>query len=368
TVTLQAPLALPPPPILLALPSPESLKPIPSHVYTPDGKVHTMTFVYDAGGRTDISNLTLMGSWDANSGRYSTEWNKSSVPMHQDAQGRWVATVPLLDDAEHPWQWGVTADGPTGKGQWAIFDEGNLDFSLQGPQQQTYTPTATHLMGVHQDGKDATFRFWAPNARTVGVKLWRGQDKPVLVQMAKDPASGMWSTRVPDGWKTWQGASYAYQIQTSDGDTTLHDDPYGLLRQGPQLGISDLYLHPVTGQEVNQYYVDPDLQKQNKPSWVRFEHFELQGHPHAQDVSVVFTDDHGKVLGKDALMQRLGQADDSLVGKYHQGSFNDYWAQHVDDQGRIHLTKQGNAWATVLNNPQMLAGLHYHFEIAENGS
>ncbi|HEY4002766.1 MAG TPA: hypothetical protein VGO93_28080, partial [Candidatus Xenobia bacterium] len=328
-----------------------------------DGKTHAVTFTYDADGRTNISNLTLVGSWDNHSGHYTTDWGNSSVPMTRGKNGVWHATVQVVDDAPHDWQWGVKADAPTGQQQWAVFEEGNLQFQPQGPAP-FYAPTQMNRMGITHSGEDIGFKYWAPDAQNVSVRVW-GQDSKDQQElpMTRDAQTGTWALDVPGGWQALKGKVYAYDVTTSEGTHVMRTDPYGRELQGQQRGIAQVYLASRTGQEVTPYYVDPQQQSQGKPSWNELIRFEVQGHSNASDVVLTLSDDSGHVLTQDELKKRLGGFDDSLVSNYHQGKFNDFYDQHIDDKGGIHLVKQGGAWGALVNNPQALAGLHYHFDI-----
>lgn len=344
----------------------EAMRPYPRADYDipPDGKPHQVDFTYDPDGH-DMTNLTLVGSWD-NSGHYNSSWDQSATPMWKDDKGLWHATVTVVDDAQHPWQWGVRADAPTGKQQWAIFDDQNPTFQPQGPQAHPlYEVSRLHSMGVTHQGNDLSFKYWAPDAQNVGVRMW-GDDpsKFQMVPMQQD-GSGHWQAAVPGGWAALKGQNYAYQVQTAQGQTVLRSDPYGRVRQGQQRSISEVYLASRTGQEVTTYFVDPEQQQKGLPSWQEFIRFEVQGHTDAQDVSVSLSDDSGHVLTKDELAARLGATDASLVSHYHNDKFNDFYTNHIDDQGRIHLVQQGGAWGAMVNNPQALAGLHYRIEIRQ---
>ena len=113
---------------------------------TPEAPVkRPVTFIYDAGPH-NLTNLQLKGSWDA-SGKFDPSWQGgANIPMKPLGDGRWAATVELADDGQaRDFQWGVTADGALGKGQWALMGEDNQKFQL-GPntKEQSYSPTIYH--------------------------------------------------------------------------------------------------------------------------------------------------------------------------------------------------------------------------------
>ncbi len=332
-----------------------------SYEVSPHGSKKVVRFIYDPDiYQNMMDNLTLIGSWD-NKGRYSTHW--TSRPMHRDEQGRWIAEVELTDDGPHPWEWGVLADAPAGKQKWAVFQEGNLKLDISGPHPNAeYAPTRLTYMGVTHQGENVTFRFWAPNARSVKVVVWGGEnsqeDKPQQVfPLTLDPQTGVWSASVPDSWSELQGKSYAYEVTTSEGEKVLRIDPYARVRQGQQRGLDLIYIDPSTGKEVDEYTKGAK----------RFLRFEVQDQPAAQDVYLRLIDG-SRTLSKNELIERLGgdkevESAQRLLARFYHPRPNDYWLSHIDDEGRIHLTKRGQAWTATVADPNALTGLRYRFEV-----
>ncbi|MCD4786143.1 MAG: alpha amylase C-terminal domain-containing protein [Candidatus Eremiobacteraeota bacterium] len=323
-------------------------------------KVEKVTFIYDPGGRECLENLKLIGSWDKCSGKYSTEWKSSAVPMEKMEDGRYKATITVLDDAPHDWQWGVLADGPSGKGKWAVFEEGNLKFDPSVKDKTfLYSPTTSHKMGAYREKEDINFRYWAPHARDLSVKVW--DDDPVKAQyipMEKDAKTGTWSAKIDNGWKDMVGKNYVYDMVTSEGKRIERTDPYAREVQGIQKGINTIYLHPKTGKQVHQFHYED-----GKKTFMRFTRFEIQGHGNAEAAYLKLFDKEGKPMTREALQERLGKIDGSLVEKFHEGEFNDFYENNIDEQGRIKLTKQGDAWASMINGAQGLTGLDYQLEV-----
>lgn len=318
-----------------------------------------VTFVYDAGGRKEISNPQLIGSWDLK-GWYNKQWITRPIPMQKDEQGRWVATVPLANDAPHDWQWGVIADTPAGKAQWAITQEDNPAFALTDKKQTVeFAPTDFHRMGAYRSGNDLGFRFWAPNARDVQVSLQDDGGSPRQLPMDRDPKTGMWSAAVAGGWEKLQGKSYCYRVTTSEGKVRDVADPYARESQGSQRGVDRLYLDASNGREVNFFDKAPKLE---------LARFEVQGHQNADKVCLVLRDNAGNVQDKEQLLRRLGTVDSGLVRRFHDGQFSDLWSDNIDDKGRISLVRQGEAWATLVNDLPALTGLHYSFEVYQPGA
>jgi len=334
-----------------------------------DGKkVEKVTFIYDPGGRECLENLKLIGSWDKCSGKYANEWKNSAVPMKKMEDGRYEATITVIDDAPHDWQWGVLADGPSGKGKWAVFEEGNLKFDPSAKDKTfLYSPTTSHKMGAYREKEDINFRYWAPYARDVRVKVWdEDPEKAQYIPMEKDSKTGIWSARVEDGWKNMVGKNYVYDLVTSEGRRVERTDPYAREVQGIQRGINTIYLHPKTGEQVHQFHYED-----GKKTFIRFTRFEIQGHGDAEIAYLKLFDEQGKPMTKSALQEKLGKIDGSLVEKFHKGEFNDFYENNIDEQGRIKLIKQGDAWASMLNGADALKGLKYQFEVYnrdENGN
>ena len=315
-----------------------------------------VTCVYDPGGRSDVKNPQLVGSWDSK-GWYSQRWTTTALPMEKGEDGKYRATVELRNDAPHDWQWGVTGEVAGHQGEWMIPSEGNRKLSLTAPQQvEEYAPTTYHKMGAHREGNDLGFRVWIPFARDVQVKMLPADGPPTLVPMTQDARTGMWGATMPGAWDKMQGQPYVYQVTTSEGKVQELSDPYARQMEGAQRGVGRVYLHAQTGQEIHKFWQVPKLEMLR---------FEVQGHEKADSVDLVFRDDSGNALGRDELMKRLGTVDSKLVSQMHGGKFTDLWSDLVKPDGHIPLVRQGRAWATLVNNIPGLDGLHYEFQVRE---
>jgi 1,4-alpha-glucan branching enzyme len=313
----------------------------------------TITFTYDAGPHSNLTNLQLKGSWDA-TGRFSSQWGSGNVAMKPLGDGKWAATVELQDDGlEHDWEWGVVADGPSGKGQWAVMGEGNLKLDLNKPAA-AYAPTTYHEMGSQRAGKDASFKMWAPNARDVQVKVTDAEGKVQRFAMTRDE-EGNWAARVKDGWDSLAGKSYVYEVTDSKGQVSERPDPYAREMMGEQRGIGRLYLDPTTGKEVNRY----------APGQQELMRFEVDDNEDAHSAYLVLKDGSGRPLSKDEVVARFGGFDASLIDKLHGGKFNDHWSKNIEADGRIKMTNEGGAWVTLLNDPKKAVGLRYEFQVYE---
>jgi maltooligosyltrehalose trehalohydrolase len=342
---------------------PEELKSIPKDLYevSGDGKTKKVTFIYDTGNRDTLDNLVLVGSWDNNTGRYTNVWKNSEVAMTKGENGVWSASIDLLDEGQHKWEWGVLADAPAGKKQWAIFEEGNLpvDMKSDNPVNE-YSPTTYHKMGATRNENDANFRFWAPGAENVKVRIWDEDfDKPQYIQMEKDPKTNMWSTTARNSWDKLNGKCYAYEVETREGQTQVKADPYSRYLMDSQKGLGLIYLNPENGKEVHKFWKASD----GKTEGEKFARFEVNQQGDAEAVYLSFRDENGKPMDKESLLQRLGEGKKDLVGKHHNDKFSDHWLSNIDDKGRISMAKQGKSWSSIVNNPEKLPGLHYQFEV-----
>ncbi len=321
----------------------------PRAVVTTPGP-HSVTFVYDAGPHAQLTNLRLKGSWGPD-GVYRADWPASGVPMQNLGNGQWALTVELQDDGvAHDWEWGVTADGPSGLSQWAVLGEGNLKVDLTQPAAR-YAPTTYHEMGAQRRGEDLTFRFWAPDARAVQVKVTGPDGKDERITMARDD-DGDWVAEVAGGLRALEGKAYVYQLVDSTGATVERPDPYARERMGEQRGVDRLYVDS-GGAEVNRY----------TPGALELMTFSVDEEEQAAGAALVFYDDTGHQLDSDELWARLGPVDAPLIDEQGQDASDRLWHSHVEPTGRVALTNVGGEWVTFVNNPNTLIGLHYELQV-----
>jgi len=313
----------------------------------------TVTFTYDAGPHSALTDVKLKGSWDAN-GRFSNDWGNGSTPMRPVGNGKWEVQVTLEDDGlPRNWEWGVSVDGPAGNDMWAVMGEGNLKLDLNKPQA-SYAPTTYHQMGAQKRGDDLSFQFWAPDARDVQVKVTDKEGNVQRIPM-KRAENGDWAADVKGGFKSLEGKSYVYEVVDSTGVKSDRPDPYAREMMGEQRGIDRLYLDPMRGKEVNRYF----------PGAAELMRFNIDDEADADSAYLVLKDAQGNPLSKAQLLERLGTFDSSLIDKLHDGQFNDLWANNIQDDGRIKMTNEGGAWVSLVNNPEKLAGLRYEFQVFE---
>ncbi len=309
----------------------------------------TVSFIYDAGPDSVLTDLRLKGSFDA-AGKPSSTWTEG-IPMRPLGDGRWVAQVDLLDDGSSPKiEWGVTADSPTGNDQWAIFGEGNLQLQLGAETREaSYAPTTYHQMGAHKSGQDGiSFGFWAPNAKNVQAKITDADGRVERLPMQRSE-DGTWKVKTDSGWQRLEGKSYVYEVTTSSGTKADKADPYARVMQGEQVGLSRFYVDPKTGKEGTFF----------TPGRTELMRFEVDDQPGATEAYLILKGPDGKALTRDQLIARLGKLDPALIQGAREGKYNDLWSENIAPDGKIKLTQVGGSFSTLVNNLEGLAGLKY---------
>lgn len=348
----------------------------------------TVTFTYDAGPYKDLTNVQIKGSWNKTTGAFDPMWGGGdAIQMKSLGNGKWAATVELADDGQqHNWEWGVVADSAKGKSQWVVMSEGNLKFNLnENTKQVGYSPTTYQEMGAHKNGNDISFKFWAPDAKNVNVKVFDESGRARMVPMTRD-SEGNWSASVKNGWKSMEGKAYYYQVTDSAGKVVERTDPYARQMMGEQRGTDRTYVNS-KGEQVNQFYMDPAVYAKYKSkiegpdaevansarqaayaeSRSELMRFQIDDQPNVDSAYLVFKDDKGHQLTKDELVARLGTFDSTLIDKMNGANENNLWLNHVDDKGRIAMTNQAGTWTSLVNNLDKMVGLSYEFQAYQKG-
>lgn len=265
-------------------------------------------------------------------------------------------------------------------------------------------------MGVHPTGDGGVvWRTWSPEVGTgslkeysVCVDIYEDQSGKVekSLAMEKDPASGIWSLELADGWKGLEGKSYQYSVRNSKGEYLLsgkdhektpvvYSDPYARYLQGQQRGLERIFVDPVLGVETGWYDASgsggPNYSI--NPLWGRFT---VNDHPDADRVQLVLKDKDGHQLTRNELRSLLGPAElkpyekASAAEKKNvdilkawqidcSGKVISYrWTDSVNDDGSIEMKKVGGgavgtSWVTAVNNFPALEGLRYEFQIYKDG-
>jgi 1,4-alpha-glucan branching enzyme len=305
-------------------------------------KVHSIRFTYHPDG-LELQRPSLIGSWDA-WGRFHDDWTDSGRPLQPMPDGTWQVTCDLECSADQTFWWGVRD-----RGEWMLFGHPSIAFQPGDPDQaeQRFSLGNRHRLGVNPWGEDGyTVGVWAPHAREAELLLHPNTDHQTAIVLARE-SDGVWSTRMPSGWAEIEGSSYAFALLTSEGQRVLRADPYARRRQGPQRGVSDLYLTG-KGEPTHRYAQDPEGH--------HFLRFEAVPPKPLSEPPVLKLFERGKLLDREALRWRL-LTDDELVLPQMEA----WWADHVLADGSLPLVRrsQVEAYALCLGPASALHGLTY---------
>lgn len=304
---------------------------------------YSVRFCYHPDG-LPLKRPSLIGSWDS-AGRFHDDWTDSGRPLEPMPDGTWQVTQELEAEPGETFRWGVRDQG-----DWMLFGHSAVVFEPADPEQreQFFALGYRYRLGVNPASGDG-FRVgvWAPNAQN--VELWVDPDSEEVMKLALEPGEdGIWSAQREDGWSEIEGHPYAFSILTSESQSVLRSDPYARRRQGPQKGVSDLFVTSV-GKPTHRYAQDPDGEH-----LLRFEAVpkeSLEAPPQLR----LFLD--GKALDKEALRERL--AENSPLP-----SEEAWWLDNVVSDGTLCLSRRADveAYALCLGPASALQGLSYRIE------
>ncbi|MEW6278996.1 MAG: choice-of-anchor X domain-containing protein, partial [Candidatus Eremiobacterota bacterium] len=371
----------------------------------------TFRFTFDTGGRADIRNVRMKGSFDPVTGAYDPGWNQGRpIPMRDDGQGGdekagdgiYTASVELVTNGKQKaFEWGVIGDVSGAREKWLPLQDGNLGFMVDGPERTiNYSPIQNHLMGVHRRGGDGiSFRTWAP---VMGSGIFKDYHLEVEIfepdgrlrerqRMTRENGTGCWQYSRPTGWQDLEGLPYRYVARHENGRSlkmgdqeVAYSDPYARFVQGQQRGVERIYVDPVLGIETG-WYDDSNKGGPNysdNPTWGRFT---VDDRPDAERVQLILKDYQGRPMTREQLLDRLGEPrlvpyeeappkdrrDVDILRSWGidaDGKVTRYqWTNSVEEDGAINLTKVGNAWVATVNNFERLKGMHYEFRVFEGG-
>jgi 1,4-alpha-glucan branching enzyme len=342
----------------------------------------TMTFEYDTGGRKELSDVQLKGSWNPQTGEHDPLWNGGAATrMHDDGtngdrvagDGIYTAQVRLKDDGSgRRFEWGVTVDGPAGDDRWAVMREGNLAFQLDGTtDRQHYAMTTDHKMGVHKLGEDGvSFRVWLPNVPSdarVSVELQTpagapasfrdpATGRPRALELTKDDKTGQWSIELPAGWKGLEGKVYQYKIERADLERPIKvKDPYSRYQQGQQRGVERVAIDEATGVERAWYWDAKDPGRE----WGQFRY---SAPATADAVTMRIQDENGKAMDRAALERLMGNVPPEVAAQMPA-----HWKDRVAEDGSIRLEKRDGKWEADLFNFRGIQGLGYELQATRAG-
>ena len=306
---------------------------------------YPIRFCYHPDGMS-LKRPGLFGSWDSE-GRFHDEWIDGGRPMEHMEDGSWQVTVELEAEEGQLFWWGVR-DG----GEWMLFGQPALSFTPSKLEDsfQVFTLGNRHRFGVIPVGSDGfQVGVWAPHARSAQLLI---DPEGVATTFPLSELDGIWSGKFEKGWSEIEGLPYAYELVSSEGTRLLRADPYARRRQGPQRGVSDLYVR-ADGSQTHQYAQDP-----KGFHLLRFEAVVRDGGKLSEAPALrLFLD--GAPLDAKALKKRL-RASMKLHGE------ETWWANEVKPDGTISLKRRAGAeaYAVCLGPADALLGLTY--EIADS--
>lgn len=309
---------------------------------------YAIRFRYHPDGMV-LKRPSLIGSWDSN-GRFHDDWTDSGRPLEPMPDGSWQVTCELEAEPEETFWWGVRD-----RGEWMLFGQPAIAFQPSDPEQrsQVFSLGNRGRLGVNPTSGDGyTVGVWAPHAQA--VELWLNPEGDKLRIALREAADGIWEATAETGWAAMEGLPYAYAVTTSEGQTVLRSDPYARRRQGPQKGVSDLYL-TAQGKPTHRY-----AQEKDGHHLLRFEAVPRQPLRRAPTLRL-WRD--GSPLDKKALGALLSE-------RVTLPEIEAWWADHVEMDGTLRLVRRVDveAYALCLGPAAALSGLDYRIEDEQGGT
>ena len=213
-------------------------------------KTYLIDFFYHPDG-LGVKDLSLYGSWD-DDGHFCSDWSGQGTPMVALEDGSLRGVVKLHAEPGQEFFWGVKDESM----QWMLFEQQAQAFVPSEAKPQHFRLGLRHLLGLHPTGDDG-FRaaVWAPNAAKVSLLVLSDQGQSRWT-MSSD--GEYWQLTSPRGWSSLEGQPYGFLLTTSCGQEVLRADPYARVRQGPQRGVSDLFVTE-SGTPTHRYNQDERL-------------------------------------------------------------------------------------------------------------
>lgn len=301
---------------------------------------YPIRFCYHPDG-LPLKRPGLFGSWDSE-GRYHPDWIDSGRPLEHLEDGSWQVTVELEAEVGELFWWGVRDEG-----EWMLFGQSALAFTPSKLEDsfQVFSLGNRHRFGVNPVADDGfTVGVWAPHARSVRLVI---DPDGGARSFELSEQNGIWSGRFPQGWSEIEGYPYAFGVVTSEGSTVLRSDPYARRRQGPQRGVSDLFVR-ADGSQTHQYAQDA-----KGFHLLRFEAVP-RDQPGLAEPPVLRLFLDGEPLDAAALAQRFPSSM-RLHGE------EAWWKERVASDGGISLPARSavEAYAVCLGPAEALLGLSY---------
>lgn len=281
-----------------------------------------------------LKEPVLMGSWDRE-GRFHEHWSAPSRPLQEELDGAWSAELELLAEPGQAFWWGVKE-----RGNWLFFTQAAQRFVPSESAAVSFSLGHRHKLGLHPTvGGGFRAGLWAPRAREVSLVV--GSARWVMQRQDEH-----WFAQSPSGWSEILGQPYHFELLTSEGDRVVRVDPYARRRQGPQRGVSDLF---VTGSGVQTHRY---ARCENGHHLLRFE---ALGSKKRRAPQLEFLH-QGEVLGKHALEARL-------LNKVALPKGELWWNDALGPDGRVTMGWQPAAkgYSVVVGTAEQLQGLEYRF-------
>jgi maltooligosyltrehalose trehalohydrolase len=303
---------------------------------------YTVDFSYHPDG-LPVDKLFLFGSWSKR-GRYSLEWAGGGTPLKRLEDGSYHARVNLYAQPGQAFTWGVKDTN----NHWMFFEHQAQEFAPSKVQIQEFRLGYRHFLGLHQVGRDG-FRaaVWAPKAKSVSLHL---ESDPESNNWPMTRHNEFWVMESHNGWRAISGHPYGFLVTTSCGQTVLRADPYARVRQGPQRGLSDLFVSS-SGEFRHRYNVE-----ENGHHLLRFE----ATPPHGQRLRhppVLQFFEGSKKLNAQELRERFPL-------KPSLPKHEEWWKSHLKSDGSIQLKKhpKTQAYSICIGPESALRGLRYKLE------
>lgn len=301
---------------------------------------YPIRFCYHPDGLA-LKRPGVFGSWDAE-GRYHPDWTDSGRPMESFDDGSWQVTFELEAAEGETFYWGVRDEG-----EWMLFGQSALAFTPSKLEDsfQVFSMGNRHRFGVNPLPNDGfSVGVWAPNARSVELVVDPDDESR---RFPLSEANGIWSARFSQGWSEIEGFPYAYSVVTSEGGRVLRSDPYARRRQGPQRGVSDLFVR-ADGSQTHRYAQDA-----RGFHLLRFEAVP-RDRPGLLEPPVLRFFDEDRALDSEALAARFFPSM-NLHGE------ETWWSERVRPDGSISLKVRSEveAYAVCVGPAEALTGLRY---------
>lgn len=308
---------------------------------------YLITFCYHPDG-LPLKRPSLFGSWDS-FGRFHEDWTDSGRPLERRPDGSWQVSCELESEPGQTFWWGVRD-----RGEWMLFGQSALAFQPSDPEQrhQLFRLGCRHLLGLNPVGDDG-FRsgVWAPRARQVSLLIDPLAKSPRRYPLQKTPED-FWITEKTRGWAELEGRPYAFELLTSENHRVLRSDPYARRRQGPQRGVSDLFV-TAEGQPTHRYAQDPE-----GSHLLRFEVIPPEELSEPPTLSLLR---RGKRLTPRALRALFASSPPALPDE------EAWWSDTLLPDGRMQLKRRRNteAYALCVGPAARLEGLEYELQDAQ---